>query len=113
MGSSVRCATPNVPNIVPHRRKETIRKGHGDMTHTGCLMGCPKNRTTFQTRIHRKKRVQYRTFLLALEWESHNAIQAGLQLMGSSNLPTPPSQAAGTTDIPSLENVFFRLDPEL
>lgn len=27
MGSSVRCATPNVLNIVPHRRKETIRKG--------------------------------------------------------------------------------------
>lgn len=82
-----------VLNTVPHRRKETIRKAHGNMTYTGCLVGCPKNRTTFQTHIYRKKRVQYITFLLALEWESHNAIQAGLQLMGSTIfLPHPPKQ---------------------
>lgn len=36
-------------NTVPHRRKETIRKAHGDMTYTGCLVGCPKNHTTFPT----------------------------------------------------------------
>lgn len=90
-----------VLNTVPHRGKETIRKAHGDTTYTGCLVSHHIPDT-----IHRKKGVQYITYLLALEWESHNAIQAGLQLKGSTTfLPHPPKQLE--PDIPSLENIFF------
>lgn len=97
-----------VLNTVPHRRKETIRKAHGDMTYTG-----PKNHT-FQTHIHRKKRVQYITFLLALEWESHNAIQLASNSWAQAIFLLHPPKQLEPQIYPAWRTFFFfRFDPEL